>query len=183
VVPYRQCLVTPYQCIAERVGLAATVWGIAAEQGFNPLQSIALQTLDFGRPADQVLGTAPFTLIATSSSGQPVTLVSNTTAVCTVSGATVTLVSAGACTIQATQAGGIGYAAATPVTQSFQVLQWSPCDINQDGTENVVDVQAIVNEALGITPAVHDLNGDGMVNVAEVQMVVDAALGLGCNAQ
>ena len=39
VAPYQQCLVTPYQCIAERVGLAATIWGIAAEQGLDPLLS------------------------------------------------------------------------------------------------------------------------------------------------
>lgn len=31
-----QCLATPYQCIPERVGLAATVWAIFAEQGINP---------------------------------------------------------------------------------------------------------------------------------------------------
>ena len=43
----------------------------------------------------------------------------------TVSGATVTLVSVGTCTIQATQAGNANYAAATPVNQSFQVTQAS----------------------------------------------------------
>jgi Bacterial Ig domain len=36
VVPYQQCLVTPSQCIAERVGLAASLWGIAAAQGLDP---------------------------------------------------------------------------------------------------------------------------------------------------
>ena len=35
--PYRQCLVTPYQCIAERVGLAATTWAIFADENINPL--------------------------------------------------------------------------------------------------------------------------------------------------
>ena len=34
--PLDQCLATPYQCIPERVGLAATAWGIFAEQGINP---------------------------------------------------------------------------------------------------------------------------------------------------
>jgi len=34
--PYQQCLVTPFQCVAERVGLAPTVWAIFADQGFNP---------------------------------------------------------------------------------------------------------------------------------------------------
>lgn len=35
--PFEQCLSTPYQCIPERVGLAATAWAICAETGFNPL--------------------------------------------------------------------------------------------------------------------------------------------------
>jgi uncharacterized repeat protein (TIGR01451 family) len=45
VAPYQQCLVTPYQCVAERVGLAATIWGIAAEQSFDPLLSTILPAL------------------------------------------------------------------------------------------------------------------------------------------
>jgi hypothetical protein len=38
VPPYEQCLRTPYQCIPERVALAATTWSIFAEQGFNPFE-------------------------------------------------------------------------------------------------------------------------------------------------
>ena len=41
-------------------------------------------------------------------------------------------------------------------------------------------MQAIINEALGVTPAVHDLNHDGVVNVGDSQKVLNAALGLGC---
>ncbi|MGH8474890.1 MAG: hypothetical protein ACRER2_03820 [Methylococcales bacterium] len=37
IPPKEQCLSTPFQCIAERVGLAATVWAIFAEQNINPL--------------------------------------------------------------------------------------------------------------------------------------------------
>ena len=55
------------------------------------------------------------------------------------------------------------------------------CDINSDGTTNVADVQLIINEALGVAPALHDLNHDGAVNVADVQKVINAALGLGCS--
>jgi hypothetical protein len=54
------------------------------------------------------------------------------------------------------------------------------CDINGDGTVNVSDVQLVINEALGVSPAVHDLNHDGVVNVADVQKEINAALGLGC---
>jgi hypothetical protein len=54
------------------------------------------------------------------------------------------------------------------------------CDLNHDGTTNIVDVQTIVNEALGVTSPVNDMNGDGKVNAADVQIVIHAALGLGC---
>lgn len=36
LAPIDQCLSTPFQCIAERVGLAATAWAIAAELHLNP---------------------------------------------------------------------------------------------------------------------------------------------------
>ena len=44
-----------------------------------------------------------------------------TSAVCTVSGSTVTLVAVGICTIKATQPGNANYAAATPIYRSFHV--------------------------------------------------------------
>lgn len=40
--PIEQCLSTPFQCIPERVGLAATTWAIFAEQGINPLNGATL---------------------------------------------------------------------------------------------------------------------------------------------
>jgi hypothetical protein len=39
--PIDQCLSTPFQCIAERVGLAATTWAIAAEMRINPFEPTA----------------------------------------------------------------------------------------------------------------------------------------------
>jgi hypothetical protein len=45
--PYEECLNTPFQCIPERVGLAATAWAIFAEQVINPLAAPAL-TLSAG---------------------------------------------------------------------------------------------------------------------------------------
>jgi hypothetical protein len=59
----------------------------------------------------------------------------------------------------------------------------SPCDVNYDKATNVLDVQLIVNEALGLIPAANDLNHDGVVNIADVQIEINAALGLGCAAQ
>jgi hypothetical protein len=31
-----------------------------------------------------------------------------------------------------------------------------------------------------VAPALNDMNGDGVVNVVDVQIVINAALGLGC---
>ena len=61
-------------------------------------------------------------------------------------------------------------------------MGFSRCDINQEGITDVVDVQSIVNEALGLKAAVDDLNQDGLVNVPDVQIVINSALGKGCPA-
>jgi sugar lactone lactonase YvrE len=55
------------------------------------------------------------------------------------------------------------------------------CDVNSDGSSNIVDVQLIINQALGITTAGCDVSGDGIVNIVDVQKVINAVLGLGCN--
>jgi YD repeat-containing protein len=82
------------------------------------------QTISFAALPSLPFSAAPFTVSATATSGLPVSFNSQTTPVCTASGTngtTVTLVSMGTCTIQATQAGNANYASATPVNQSFQV--------------------------------------------------------------
>ena len=63
---------------------------------------------------------------ATASSGLAVSYSSLTTAVCTVSVATVTMVRAGICTIAANQAGNANYAAAAQVTQSVTISSTAP---------------------------------------------------------
>jgi hypothetical protein len=59
---------------------------------------------------------------------------------------------------------------------------FSPCDVDQDGIVNVIDVQRIINEALGLIPATDSLTGSGAVTVADIQIVINAALGMGCTA-
>jgi len=86
---------------------------------------LAAQTIAFGPLANQAFGAAPFTVSASASSGLPVSLNSQTTFICTVSGSQVTLVGAGWCIIQAAQAGNANYAPATPVSQIFQVTPGS----------------------------------------------------------
>jgi hypothetical protein len=70
------------------------------------------QTITFGAtPTVAVNGTAAVT--ATASSGLAMTFASNTPTVCTVTGATVAGVSAGSCSITASQAGNGSYASAS----------------------------------------------------------------------
>ncbi|MFY9572657.1 MAG: VCBS repeat-containing protein, partial [Blastocatellia bacterium] len=45
--PIEQCLSTPFQCIAERVGLAATTWALFAEQNQNVLAGSVKTQFDF----------------------------------------------------------------------------------------------------------------------------------------
>ena len=78
-------------------------------------QSIAFASI----PAQQV-GTS-VALSATATSGLTVIFTSTTPAVCTVAGATASLLTAGTCTIQADQPGNATYAAAPTVTRNFTV--------------------------------------------------------------
>jgi hypothetical protein len=78
------------------------------------------QTITFGAaPAVIVGGTG--TVSATATSGLAVTFSSLTTGVCTISGGTVTGVTAGTCTIAANQSGNANYNAAPEVTQNITV--------------------------------------------------------------
>jgi hypothetical protein len=79
------------------------------------------QTIAFDPLPDQSLGSSPPPLSATATSGLAVTLASNSTTVCTVSGVTLTLVAAGTCSITASQAGNSIYDPAPSVTQTFMV--------------------------------------------------------------
>jgi hypothetical protein len=58
----------------------------------------------------------------------------------------------------------------------------SLCDVNQDGLINALDVQKLVNEALGMLAAANDLNHDGVVNVVDILIDSNAVLALGCSA-
>jgi hypothetical protein len=85
----------------------------------------ASQSITFGVLADKTYGDAPFGVSASASSGLPVGFSSQTPAVCSVTGATVSLLGVGQCTIRAAQSGNAIWAAATPVDQSFTVAKAS----------------------------------------------------------
>lgn len=104
--------------------------GAATDIGAYEFTPVGLsdQTITFAPLPDKLLGDPPFTVNATASSGLPVSFASLTPAVCTVSGNTVTLVTTGTCTIQATQPGSASFNPAPPVAQSFAVKSTQKSD-------------------------------------------------------
>jgi ABC-type Fe3+-hydroxamate transport system substrate-binding protein len=135
-------LVAAGACTVQATQAGNTNWAAATpvNQSFQVTQGS--QTITFGALSNQPFGSTPFKVTATASSGLTVSFNSQTTKVCTVSGTTVTLVSLGACTIQATQAGNTNWAAAAPVNQSFQVTQGS----------QTIAFGALSNQLLGSAP-------------------------------
>ncbi len=141
-------LVAVGTCIiqATQAGNAAYSAATPVSQSFQVMQqSLTSQTITFGALSNMMLGSAPFTLSATASSGLPVSFTSLTTSICSVSGTTATLDAVGTCTIQATQAGNGAYSAATPVSRSFQVIQQAPAS-------QTITFGALSNMMLGSAP-------------------------------
>lgn len=81
----------------------------------------ATQTINFPAPANRTFGDADFTVSATATSGLAVTFSSQTASRCTVLGNTVHIVSAGTCTLRASQGGNATYEAAPNVDRSFTI--------------------------------------------------------------
>jgi hypothetical protein len=82
----------------------------------------APQAITFGPIASQPVNTT-LPLSATASSGLTVSFTSLTPAVCTVSGTTASLNTAGNCVIQANQSGNSVYLGAAPVNQNLEVTE------------------------------------------------------------
>jgi len=136
-LPVKLASVTPKVCTVAAGGASLLTEGtctIKATQAGNNVyaaapaitQSFAVsghsQTISFPTIANQTVG-ASVTLKATASSGLAVAFASTTTTVCTVTGTKATMVTAGNCTIKATQPGNSVYAAAPAVTSTFKVTQ------------------------------------------------------------
>jgi hypothetical protein len=69
----------------------------------------------------------------------------------------------------------------TLVNGTLTIGAYTACDVNHHGKSDISDIQALINEALGIAPPVDSLHGIGLVNVVDVEIVMNAALGLGCS--
>jgi MYXO-CTERM domain-containing protein len=104
---------------ANQAGNASYAAAPTVTQSFGV--TLLAQTISFAPIAGQTLETAPFGVTPTSSSGLPVSLAALTPAVCGVSGNTVTLLTAGLCTLEAAQPGDSQYSAAPSAMQTFSV--------------------------------------------------------------
>ena len=139
----------------------------------------AVQAVDFTFPGGATVAIPPeiatVPLVATSSSGGPVTFTSNTPDTCTVSGSTLSLLKAGECSVTATQAGGDGYAPASssqlfvipkrPQTISFRNPGWQPLDTEP------VPISATSSTGRPVTftsatPEVCSVNGNSFLKLA-----------------
>ena len=78
------------------------------------------------------------------------------------------------------QGGGSLLGIASDTTTIIPVVNTNPCDVNNDKTVNLLDVQTMIGEGLGTSPPVNDVNSDGVVNVVDLQIVINAALNKGC---
>jgi hypothetical protein len=113
-------------CAAEFNNNPNYVYSCDPTPGTGGCRAFIPQTITFNTPGPQVVGTM-LNLVASASSGLPVSFMSKTTSVCTVTGTTANLLMTGTCTIEATQPGGAPrpgktpYAAAPPVDVSFVV--------------------------------------------------------------
>lgn len=79
------------------------------------------QTIDFNALSNVVFGHTPPALDAKTASGLPISY--SAEGVCSVTGDQMTITALGACTITASQAGNEQYSAATPISQSFNIIK------------------------------------------------------------
>jgi uncharacterized repeat protein (TIGR01451 family) len=54
------------------------------------------------------------------------------------------------------------------------------CDINQDSSFTIKDLQMALNQALGLASRTNDLNSDGVVNLVDLRIVLNAVMNQSC---
>lgn len=128
---------------ANQAGNATYSAAPAVTQAFSI--SKAAQSITFAALSSKSLGTVPFTVSATASSGLAVGFTSTTPSICTVSASTVTLVSTGSCVIAVDQTGNANYNAAPQVTQSFSIVPPPP-------TAQTISFAALTGKIFGTAP-------------------------------
>ena len=65
----------------------------------------------------------------------------------------------------------------------YSLTVFGLCDLTSNQLASATDGRTMIHETLGVIAPVHDLNSDHRVNIVDVQIVVNAAIGLGCTAK
>ncbi len=128
----------------------------------------AAQSISFTAPASQSFGAPPFNVSATASSGLAVSFASLSVAVCAVNGPTVTAITAGICTIRASQAGNSAYLRAEDVDRTVTIVPGAQSISFRDiagAALNVPHIELVATASSGlpvsfisVTPATCRLN-------------------------
>lgn len=148
-------IVTVGSCTVRASQAGNTNYSSAAivDQSFNIAQ--ASQAIVFGLLLDKIFGDAPFDVSATGGlSGNPVTFSSQTTSVCSITGATVTIVTGGNCGIRANQGGNSNFLAANDVDRAFTIAPAS----------QVINFGALAGKTFGDAPFDVSATGGGSGN-------------------
>jgi hypothetical protein len=121
VVPAANCTITTDERGDSRPGVAGASCDAGAfEYQGSPPAVRSAQTVNFASIADVTLGSAPFSVSPTASSGLGVVITSEDPAVCSVSGSTLTILALGTCAVVAAQGGNSQFIPAS-ATQTFRV--------------------------------------------------------------
>jgi uncharacterized repeat protein (TIGR01451 family) len=141
------------QSAAPGAQFAQALQATVTDQNGNPIDGI---TVTFSEPSSGAMATLSSTTAVTNALG-----VANVTA-------TANNI-AGSYSV---------YAKVGTQTADFSLTNsaFSPCDPTQAGKFTVLDVQRLIDEALGLLSPQNDLNGDGKVNVVDVEIVIEAVL-------
>ena len=176
------------------VGLAcATLLAACGGGSKDGADGGAVQSVSFLFPGGEKVALPPaiatVALKATASSGGPITYVSNTPAICTVSGATASLLKAGQCSINANQAGGNGYAPATArqifviPRQPSQVFFMNPGSQPLDATPLTLEASSSIADMPPVltssTPTVCTVSGTTLTKLADGLCTITATAGGG----
>jgi DNA-binding beta-propeller fold protein YncE len=136
----------------------------------------ASQTITFA-PIGTLPANSSLPLIASASSGLPVSFSSLTPAVCVVSGSMAALLTAGSCSIEAMQPGNANFSSATPVTQTFtgspasQTISFLPIPTQIMNASVAVSLTATASSGLPVnfastTPSICTVSGSAATLLA-----------------
>lgn len=107
--------------VSDGLAYSASAYTLTITVTGGSVQALTAQTITYAQPANQLLSAGSLTVAPSASSGLTVTLTSNSTSICTVSGFVISFVANGSCVTTASQAGDSTRAAAPDVSRTFTI--------------------------------------------------------------